>query len=279
LTEETAEGAKVEKGDVIRLEYELWLVIPDGKEELYDTTNEELAKKENVHNEKKIYESVPLIVGHDRTVKGLDKSLMNATVGQDYDITIQPADAAGERKPDLVELVSMREFMRDNKDEPQVGMEVMRKGKRGLITGIAAGRIRMDFNDPLAGRILKYKYKIVKKAEKLDEKVLDVIRMDYGTSDDFKLTTNENEVEIQLPEVCKYDPNWAIAKYKIVSDLRDIVGVVKVRLIEEYVKKVEEKKEEPKEEEKKEAPEEQKETEVAQPEPEKTEESAPENPE
>jgi hypothetical protein len=123
-------------------------------------------------------------------------------------------------------------------------MEIVRKGKRGLITGISAGRIRIDFNNPLAGKTLKYKYKVVKMAESLEDRIKDVIHLDYGMSDDFVLKTDEDQVEIQLPEVCKYDPNWSLVKYKIVSDLRDILGIPKVRLVEEYVKKEEEKKEE-----------------------------------
>jgi FKBP-type peptidyl-prolyl cis-trans isomerase 2 len=245
LTEEGKEGAKLEKGAIIRLDFDLYVVSPDGKEELYDTTSEELAKKENIHDEKKVYDSVPLIVGHDRTVKGLDNSLINAKVGEEYNVEIPPADAAGERKPDLVELVSMREFTRDHKDEePRIGMEVIRKGKKGMITGIAAGRIRIDYNNPLAGKTLKYRYKVVTLADTLEEKIKNVIHLDYGMSDDFVLTTSEDQVEIQLPEVCKYDPNWSLVKYKIVSDLRDILGIPKVRLVEEYVKKEDEKKEE-----------------------------------
>jgi FKBP-type peptidyl-prolyl cis-trans isomerase 2 len=191
LTEEVKEGAKLEKGAVIRLDYDLYVVSPDGKEELYDTTSEELAKKENMHDEKKVYDSVPLIVGHDRTVKGLDKSLLSAKVGEENTVEIPPADGAGERKPDLVELISMREFARDHKDEePQIGMEIVRKGKRGLITGISAGRIRIDFNNPLAGKTLKYKYKVVKMAESLEDRIKDVIHLDYGMSDDFVLNAS-----------------------------------------------------------------------------------------
>lgn len=249
MAEEVKEGAKLEKGAVIRLDYDLYVVSSDGKEELYETTSEELAKKENIHDEKRVYDSVPLIVGYDRTVKGLDSSLLNAKVGEEHSIEIPPAEGAGERKPDLVELISMREFARDHKDEePHIGMEVVRKAKRGVITGISAGRIRIDYNNPLAGKTLKYKYKVVSLADNLEDKIKNVIHLDYGMSDDFVLKTDEDQVEIQLPEVCKYDPNWSLVKYKVVSDLRDILGIPKVRLVEEYVKKEEEKKEEPAEE-------------------------------
>jgi len=251
MEEKPAEGEKLEKGDVIRIEYELYIVSPDGKEELFDTTSDELAKKENIHDEKKVYESIPLIVGYDRTFKGLDSSLLSAKVGGENDVVLPPADGAGERKRDLIETFSIREFMRDYKDEePRVGMDILRKGKRGTITGVAAGRIRVDFNHPLAGKTLKYKYKIVKRAGTLDEKVKDIIHMDYGMKEDFVVSINDNEAEILMPDVCKYDPNWAPAKFKIVSDLRDIIKLEKIRFVEEYLKKEEEKKEEAEKEEK-----------------------------
>ncbi|MCK5547961.1 MAG: FKBP-type peptidyl-prolyl cis-trans isomerase, partial [Thermoplasmata archaeon] len=244
------------KGDVVRIDYDLYIVSSDGKEDLFDTTNEELAKKEKIHDEKKKYESVPIIVGYDRTINGLDTSLLESSVGSEYDITVPPKDAAGERNPKLVELISIREWNRDNKDDPQIGMEIVRKGKKGTITGMAAGRIRIDFNNPLAGKTLKYKYKVVKKAEEYDEKVRDIIHMDYGMGDEFGVTISGEDAEILMPDVCKYDPNWAPSKFKIVSDLRDIINIKKVRFVEEYVKKEEEKKEEAPEEKKEEAAEE-----------------------
>jgi hypothetical protein len=39
-----------------------------------------------------------------------------------------------------------------------------------------------------------------------------------------------------LPDVCKYDQKWTLAKYKVVADLREALQANPVELIEEYVK-------------------------------------------
>jgi hypothetical protein len=82
------------------------------------------------------------------------------------------------------------------------------------------------------------------KAQGVEDKVSTILELDFGRKDDFEITTQDDAVEIKLPDVCKYDQLWMIAKYKVVNDLREYAGVAKIRFIEEYVKKEEEKKEE-----------------------------------
>ena len=52
-------------------------------------------------------------------------------------------------------------------------------------------------------------------------------------------------MELVLIDMCKYNQTWFTMKYKIVSDLRQFLGMNTIKFIEEYVKK-----EEPVEEEK-----------------------------
>jgi transcription elongation factor GreA-like protein len=52
--------------------------------------------------------------------------------------------------------------------------------------------------------------------------------------------------DITLPDVCKYDQKWILAKYKVVADLRDNFNAKTIRFIEEYLKKEEAKKDEAK---------------------------------
>ena len=84
------------------------------------------------------------------------------------------------------------------------------------------------------------KYKIIEKAEDLDSKVKFMIERSYGMQDAFEVTLEEDGVTIKLPEVCKYDEKWFLAKYKIISDLRDILDMYRVTFLEEYLKKQEE---------------------------------------
>lgn len=227
----------MEKNDLVHLEYELWIV--GDKEELYDTTKEELAKEHEIFDEKKEYHPQALVVGNERVLKGLDKSLMEAEVGKEYVVDIPPEEGAGERNPKLVEVHKLNEFLKQD-IEPQVGMEVTFRGKQGYITAVTGGRVRIDFNNRLAGKTIRYKYKILDKAETPEEKINYVIEMNYGKKEGFETTVEDREATILLPDVCKYDQTWFVAKYKIVSDLRAFADLKKISFIEEYVKKEDE---------------------------------------
>lgn len=236
----------MEKGDIIYLEFECWI---SDQNRLFDTTDEQFAKDEGIYNEDKTYGPLPVIVGTGRVIKGLDNSLLEADVGKEYEVEIEPKDAYGERDPKLVEIVSMHEFRRQ-KIEPVVGQQITIKNKQCTITGVFAGRVRVDYNHQLAGKKLRYKYKVLKKAESTEEKINAIIKLHYGRADEFKVELNDDEAEILLPDVSKYDLSWFNSKLRIVSDLRDYVNLRKVRFIEEYIKK--EKVEEEKAEESKE---------------------------
>ncbi len=236
----------MEKGDIIRWEYDAW-IIEGEKEELYDTTSEEKAKENGIYDPNTRYGPMVSIVGIERLVKGIEKELLKAEVGKDYEVILKPEDAYGERDPKLVKIHSYRELVRQ-KIEPEVGKEVVINNKRGRIVTVTPGRVVIDFNHPLAGKTLKYHFKIVEKIEDEKEKVRAIIEMDYGKEvDKFNIEIQDEDILIELPDTCKYDSNWSIVKYMIVSDIRDYVVNKNIKFVEVYKKK-EEKKEEVKEE-------------------------------
>lgn len=238
------ENQKIQRKDIIHLDYDLWIKDDDI---LFDTTNKELADKHEITNENTRYEPQALIVDEGKAVSGLYKSLLEAEVGKDYEIEVPPEEGLGNRDPKLVEWHMMNEIKRQ-KLEPVVGKEITIKDKSGrertgIVTMLSPRRVRVDYNSPLAGKTLKYKYKVVDKASSAEDKILTILEMNFGRKDDFEIKTDEEAVEIKLPDVCKYDQLWLIAKYKVVNDLREYADFKKIRFIEEYVKK-EEKKEE-----------------------------------
>ncbi|MFQ6128027.1 MAG: FKBP-type peptidyl-prolyl cis-trans isomerase [Thermoplasmata archaeon] len=234
-------------GDLVYVDYDLWIVHPDGKEDLFDTTDKDLAEEHEKFDEKRNYVPEPLVVGKGRIFPGWEESLRNAKVGVKTTVEIPPEKAAGERDPRLVELHSIREFVR-REIAPEVGKEVILGKKKGIITSVTAGRVRVDFNNPLAGRTLKYDYTVTKKAETVEDKVKGIIEMDYTNPEDFEVKVIGQDVLIKLPEVCKYDELWLVSKYRVANDLRDIAGIDTIRFIEEYVKKEKPEEEEPTEE-------------------------------
>lgn len=234
------EKQKIQRGDLIHLDYDLWIADDNL---LFDTTHKELADKHEITDENVVYQPRALIVDEGKAVQGLYKSLLNAEVGKEYEIEVPPEEGLGNRDPKLVEWHMMNEIRRQ-KLEPVVGKEITIKDKSGrertgVVTMVSPRRVRVDYNSPLAGKTLKYKYKVVDRATEVEEKASTILEMDFGRKDDFEIKTNKDEVEIKLPDVCKYDQIWLIAKYKIVNDLREYAGFKKIRFIEEYVKKEE----------------------------------------
>jgi FKBP-type peptidyl-prolyl cis-trans isomerase 2 len=240
----SADEVKINKGDIVRLEFSGYLADSN---ELFDTTNAEVAKDAGIFNENATYAPIPVLVGSGRLFEGLEDALVGAQVGVEQEATIPPEKAAGARDPKLVENIPVREFLKQD-IEPKVGMEVNIKNRVGMITAITPRVVRVDFNRRFAGRTLKYKFKVTMRVEEPVDKVLAVVEMDYGTLENFSATVEEDVVNITLPDVCKYDQKWILAKYKVVADLREGLKMRTVRFIEEYIKKEEEKKEEKPEE-------------------------------
>lgn len=243
--EEKAEEAdtSIKAGDVVLAEFEAW--IQEGNE-LFDTTSEALAKEHDMYNEKLTYGPQPLIVGKGRLFPGLDESMLKAEVGKEYEVVIPPEKAAGPRDPKLVELHPVREFIKQE-IEPRVGLEVTVKNKLAIITAVTAGRVRLDFNNRLAGRTLRYKYKIVEKPTKPEEIVKLLLKISYGTNEGFEIEHKGKAYKLKLPDACKYDQKWLLTKFRFVTDMREVLQADTITFLEEYAKpekKEEEKKEE-----------------------------------
>jgi len=225
-------SSTVAKGDIIRIELE---GRTEDTNEVFDTTSASVAQEAGIFNEKAEYGPITLLVGGGRTFPGLDEALVGSEVGKEYDIVIPVEKAAGERDPKLVDTLPLKEFLKQD-IEPRVGMEVSIRNRKGIVTLVTPGRVRVDYNRPLAGKALKYKYTVVSKIDDDAEKVKGVIAMDYGASVGFDVTVEDKVITVILPDVCKYDSNWLMAKYRVVADLREALDARNVRFVEEYVK-------------------------------------------
>lgn len=241
---EEAADTGIKAGDVVLAEFEARIVDSN---ELFDTTSEAVAKENNIYNEKMTYGPQPLIVGKGRLFPGLDESMLKAELGKEVEVMIPPEKGAGPRDPKLVELHPVREFLKQE-IEPRVGLEVTVKGKPAIITAVTAGRVRVDFNNKLAGRSLKYKYKVVEKPGKPEQIVKLLLKMAYGSDDGFEIEHHGKNYKIKLSDSCKYDQRWMLAKYRLVTDLREVLGAENISFIEEYEKPQKKEAEEKKEE-------------------------------
>ena len=131
-----------------------------------------------MHQEGRTYTPLVCVVGAGNLISGFEDSLLEAEADKDISLEIAPVDAYGEKDPDQIETISIDKLLRHVRDPKSlyIGGPVTVEGRQGILSYLAAGRARIDYNHPMAGRTLKYDYKIVKVVEGKEEKVAALLR-------------------------------------------------------------------------------------------------------
>ncbi|MHA1129346.1 MAG: FKBP-type peptidyl-prolyl cis-trans isomerase [Candidatus Helarchaeota archaeon] len=233
---EQTEEFLIKSGDFILVEL-AGRVKSSGK--LIDVTDEEVARAEGVYDEKEVYKPRLVIVGKGWVIKGVDDHLGELVVGVPKAIEIPPKDAFGEKEAKNIKTYSIREVQKNLQkgQKPRPGATITLEGRRGFIRQITQGRVRVDFNHPLAGETITYDVKVVKKIIDVNEKVMGLInrRIPKIGSDQFKLIQEGTLLQIHLPKEVFFDQNLPIAKIGIASEIQEYVeGIDTIQFIETY---------------------------------------------
>jgi FKBP-type peptidyl-prolyl cis-trans isomerase 2 len=186
------------KGDFVLLDYTA-KVKETG--EVFDTCSAEVAKQANIFRENILYEPMLLVLGENWVLKSLDEKLIGLEVGKKEIIEIPPEKAFGLRDPSKIKSIPLRRFD-TKKMTPRPGMEIEFDGKAAVIRSVGAGRVQLDFNQPLAGRTLVYDIEIKKLLQTLLEKVQGLIhrRIPSVAVEKFKVDAKEREVDVEVAE-------------------------------------------------------------------------------
>ena len=212
---------------------------------VFDTTSEEVAKKEKIYDEHDVYGHKLVIIGEGWFLKGFEDRLKNLKENEEKEFEIPPEEAFGPRDPSKIEHISLKKFVREGID-PKPGMQVRIGNRVGTVLRVGAGRVTVDFNHPLAGKTLSYSVKVVKIIDNDVEKVKHLVkrRISDLELDKINITFNKSELDIMLPDDVLYQRDVEIAKRGIARDIFKYFPQIKViRFIEEI------KKEEPQAEE------------------------------
>lgn len=137
----------VKKGDMVSLHYTG--TLEDGS--VFDTS-----KKRN--------EPLKFTAGSGQVIPGFDKAVVGMKKGEEKKFTLQPAEAYGDRKPDLTQTVPRKQLPKDH--EPKPGMMLVMGTPNGqqvpaTITAVTADNVTLDLNHPLAGKALTFDIQIV----------------------------------------------------------------------------------------------------------------------
>ncbi|MDK2790828.1 MAG: hypothetical protein PWP15_1337 [Methanothermococcus sp.] len=229
----------MEKGKLVKISYEGYA---DGK--LFDTTSEELAKKEGIYNPVMVYDTVTVAAGEGMLIPGLDEALLEMEVGEERELELPPEKAFGKRDPSKVKIVPMKEFQKHNV-RPVVGLSMNIDGKVGKVASINGGRVLVDFNHELAGKTVNYKIKIEEVVEEPEKIVEELIKMYIPkiNSEELKIKLTKNTATITLPENTVFMNNLQMIKMGIANEIMKRLDIEKVSFVDTFLKKKEGKKE------------------------------------
>lgn len=194
----------MEKGDLVLVDY-----VGKADGEIFDLSVEEKAKEEGMYNENTEYRPIPILVGYDYVIDGFEENVKEMEVGEEREFTVSPEKGYGKRDSEQVETYPEKEFNRQDVDV-QVGDQLMIGRRRGRVISKGSGRVRIDFNHPLAGKELDYWVRVNEKVEDDEEKARKIFDFRIGHGDirleDDKVVIehkHEGEHAHQIPEQVK----------------------------------------------------------------------------
>ena len=226
----------MEDGAIIHVDYDLF----SGETgDLIETTREDIAKEYEMHQEGRTYSPMVCVVGNGNLIPGFEAALKEAKVGTEVTVEIEPAEAYGEKDASMVETISIDKLRRAVQDPNSLylGAPVNINGRQGYLSYLAAGRARIDYNHPMAGKTLKYVFTVVKEVKGKEDKVLGLLESNSGHSG-FEVSFKGDDLSIVLPQAMLFDTNAAMLKFRLVTMIRDAVECGKISFVEVHEPRV-----------------------------------------
>ena len=150
-----SEKKRVEDGQVVSMEYTLWV---DG--EVVDSSQGN--------------EPLEFLAGHGNIISGLESKMRGMKLGESQDVDIRAGDAYGEYDAEAVMDVPRNQFPADMPIEPGVELSVRDdsgESRYARIDEVGPETVRLNFNHPLAGKDLKFNVKVLGLREPTDEEL------------------------------------------------------------------------------------------------------------
>ncbi len=223
----------LENGDFVRINY-VAKIKESGK--VFDTTIEKVAKESGAYDEKIKFKTAPMVIAAGHAIKGLDEVLLTMEVGEKKTFDIPPEKAYGERDPNLVKVIPLKEFKKQGL-KPVPGMMFEANDRVGRVQSVGGGRVRVDFNYGLAGSTLKYEVTVEEKINKTEEKIRLLLEyhFPYADHDDHDIKLKGNKAIIKLADIVKVKKEAILGKHSASIDIfRFIDGVKEVEFLEVF---------------------------------------------
>lgn len=170
------------KGDFVEIEF---TGFSDGKP--FDSNVEEDLKK--ISSEAKAEKTI-IIIGEGMIIPGFDKALENKEIGKQYEVHIAYKEGFGERKRDFLKTLPLKVFTEKNVN-PKPGMALYLDNTFVRIIAVSGARVITDFNNPLAGKDLIYKFRIIGIVSDEKEKAEAFFKFFFRFVPEFEITSEK----------------------------------------------------------------------------------------
>ncbi|MGQ9478469.1 MAG: FKBP-type peptidyl-prolyl cis-trans isomerase [Thermoproteota archaeon] len=210
----------MEPGSLILVEYTL-SVKETGS--IIETTSEEEARRASIHKEGESYSPKLIYLGGKWVLESWEEELLKSEVGVERAVEIPPEKAYGFRDPNKVKTYAARRFSRPQDLSPGALVEV--DNRIGVVRNLSGGRVQVDFNPPLAGRTLVYRFKIVRVLDDDVEKIKYLVnrRIPEVSVDEVSVEIQDETVTITLPEKVLLSEGIQQIKKAVSVDISSII--------------------------------------------------------
>ncbi|MEM3712284.1 MAG: FKBP-type peptidyl-prolyl cis-trans isomerase [Thermoproteota archaeon] len=214
----------MEPGSLILVDYTL-TVKETGS--VIETTIEEEARKASIYKEGEKYSPKLVYLGGKWVLESWEEELLKSEIGVEKTVEIPPEKAYGFRDPNKVKTYAARRFSRPQDLTPGALVEV--DNRIGVVRNITGGRVQVDFNPPLAGKTLIYRFKIVKVLEENSEKIRYLItrRLPEVSVEEASVEIEGETATISLPNKVLLSEGIQRIKKAIFEDIISIIKSIK----------------------------------------------------
>jgi FKBP-type peptidyl-prolyl cis-trans isomerase 2 len=196
------------------IEIEFTGKIKDGG--VFDSNiKEEVEKLHKGHDHKIETKPFVLCLGQGMFLKGVEEFLIGKELGE-YEIDLSSENAFGKRESQLIQRIPIKVFY-EQKINPVPGAAFNFDGRVGRVLASSGGRVLIDFNNPLAGKDVFYKIKVLRKIEDLNEKIKSL--NDFLFRRDFKFEVKNKSLILEANKQMKQFLELFKPKYKEIFDL------------------------------------------------------------
>jgi FKBP-type peptidyl-prolyl cis-trans isomerase 2 len=203
---------------------------------VFDLTIEEVAKAEGVYKEEGVYEPILVCIGWNWLLAALEEELVGMKVGESKTIEVPPEKGAGPKDPKKIKLIAKTKLAKQGV-RPIKGEEIKFGNERGVITQVLGRRVRVDFNNPLAGKTLIFDVTVQEIIKEPEEKLLAVIkrRIPALPKDQYSVSIDKKVITINLPKESRYLQDIQYAEIGIAADALKVIDDAKqVKMVVTY---------------------------------------------